>query len=121
MGPAALVTPNVDVVLATWNGAPYLEQQLKSLERQSLRPTRVLVHDDGSTDGTLSILDRWIQAHRSWIELLAPLDSRLGPTQAFSRLLLASQAAYIALCDQDDIWSVDRLKVGLSQLQAKEA
>ena len=121
MGPAALVTPNVDVVLATWNGAPYLEQQLKSLERQSLRPTRVLVHDDGSTDGTLSILDRWIQAHRGWIELLAPLDSRLGPTQAFSRLLLASQAAYIALCDQDDIWSVDRLKVGLSQLQAKEA
>ena len=92
MGPAALVTPNVDVVLATWNGAPYLEQQLKSLERQSLRPTRVLVHDDGSTDGTLSILDRWIQAHRDWIQLLAPLHKRLGPTQAFNRLLHASQA-----------------------------
>ena len=121
MGPAALVIPNVEVLLATWNGAPYLEQQLESLQRQSLKPTRVLMNDDGSTDGTLSILNRWIKAHRGWIKLLAPLHKRLGPTQAFNRLLLASQAPYIALCDQDDVWHIDRLKTGLQQLQATES
>lgn len=113
--------PELEVVLATWNGALFLEQQLRSLEQQTLRPSRVLVHDDGSSDATLAILQRWAQAHPGWLELLPPLPQRLGPAAAFNRLLLASRAPYVALCDQDDIWHPERLAAGLSQLRQVEA
>ena len=113
--------PELEVVLATWNGAAFLEQQLRSLEQQTLRPSRVLVHDDGSSDGTCAILQRWARAHPGWLELLPPLPQRLGPTAAFNRLLLASRAPYVALCDQDDLWHPERLAAGLAQLRQREA
>ena len=116
-----VVKPQLEVLLATWNGAFYLEQQLQSLEQQTLRPTRVLIHDDGSSDDTNSILKRWQQIHPTWIELLPPLQQRLGPSGAFNRLLLNSRAPYIALCDQDDIWDPERLEIGLRQLQRAES
>ena len=57
MGLGAVVTSAlIEVVLPTYNGAPYLEAQLASIDAQSLRPSRVLLRDDGSNDGT----QQWI-------------------------------------------------------------
>ena len=46
---------SLSVVVCTYNGAKYLQPQLESLLRQTLMPTEILIHDDGSTDGTLDI------------------------------------------------------------------
>lgn len=112
------IDSELEVVLATWNGEAFLGEQLQSLWEQSLRPARVLVHDDGSSDGTLAILQHWIALHPGWILLLPAVPCRLGPTAAFDRLLRASRAPYVALCDQDDVWFVSRLATGLCQLKA---
>lgn len=121
MGPAVVVTPQLEVVLATCNGERFLELQLQSLRDQQRRPERLLVLDDGSSDGTLSILERWQRLHPGWVQRLPAAPHRLGPTATFNRLLQASSAPYVALCDQDDIWHPNRLATGLSQLQAAEA
>lgn len=47
---------NLTVVMATYNGARYLEQQLASLEDQIVQPSRLIASDDGSGDDTRQIL-----------------------------------------------------------------
>jgi len=52
-------TPKVSVLLPVRNGGPWLEDSLASLARQTLRTFEVIAVDDGSTDGSESLLDRW--------------------------------------------------------------
>ena len=121
MGPAAVVrVRRLEVVLATHNGARYLEAQLWSLWQQDRRPDRLLVFDDCSTDGTEAILRRWTVTHPHWLHRLPPQPQRLGPTAAFNTLLMACRADWIALCDQDDLWFPHRLSKGMAVLEAEE-
>mgnify|MGYP003295532752 len=48
----------IDILLATYNGEAYIEEQVRSIVNQSFRDWRLLVHDDGSTDHTLEIVER---------------------------------------------------------------
>ena len=48
--------PKIDILMATYNGEQYLPVQLRSLQNQTYRNWRLLVHDDASTDATLSVL-----------------------------------------------------------------
>lgn len=65
---------NVDVLLATYNGAPFLETQLDSLLAQTHRNWRLIVRDDNSTDKTAEIIVSYRArnagvrsiVHRSW-------------------------------------------------------
>jgi len=43
----------VDIVMATYNGIPYIREQLQSILWQDYPQIRLLIHDDGSTDGTV--------------------------------------------------------------------
>ena len=53
MGLGAVVSSTtIEVVLPIYNGVSYLQAQLASIDAQSLRPTRVLLRDYGSRDGT---------------------------------------------------------------------
>ena len=98
----------VDVVLCTFNGERHLTAQLQSLEFQTRRPDRLLISDDGSTDETLSIVQRF--ADRLPIEVSVN-PTRLGASANFGRVLERSaQADVILLCDQDDIWFPEKIE-----------
>lgn len=111
---------DLEVVLATCNGALHLDAQLQSLWGQERRPNRLLVFDDGSSDETTTILERWCRAHPGWLQQLSPSPRKLGPRAAFAKLLQASRARYVALCDQDDVWRPERLSTGLALLRQEE-
>ena len=49
----------VSVALCTFDSAPYLDPQLRSIAAQTVPPTEVVVSDDGSRDDTLAIVERW--------------------------------------------------------------
>ena len=51
----------IDVLLATYNGARFLPEQLSSLGDQTYKDWRLVVRDDGSSDDTLAIIKRWAQ------------------------------------------------------------
>ena len=100
-----VVVKAYEVVMATCNGASYLDEQMASIMEQSLPPVRLLVADDGSTDDTLERLVQWQRRSSIPIELLpASQRERLGSCRNFERLLQASRAPYVMLADQDDIW-----------------
>lgn len=97
----------VDVLLATFNGERYLEEQLHSLDQQEDVNVRVWANDDGSDDGTLAILLKWQK-----LGLINNITKtqRIGSTRAFLKLLSEhSDSEYVAFCDQDDIWDPIKL------------
>lgn len=100
----------VCILLATFNGAAHLDEQLASLEQQDHPFIDILVSDDGSDDGTLRLLAAWRERWRK-----GRFEVRSGPCRGFAenfRSLLIEmpfECRYVAFCDQDDIWEADKL------------
>lgn len=106
--------PRVEILLATYNGARYLPEQLDSLVAQTHRPLSLVVRDDGSTDDTPAIVARY--AERLPLRVLP--GGHLGVRRAFFALLAAADPAaeYVAFCDQDDVWLPDKLARAVAAL-----
>ena len=110
----------IDVVLPTYNGAPYLEAQLASIHSQTLCPKRIFIRDDGSNDGTSSLISDLHRRYGAWLQVL-PSDGNLGCSANVNLLLEATSAPYVALADQDDIWLPQKLEQSLMLMQQLEA
>ena len=93
----------VDIVMATYNGAKYVEEQLRSFCHQTYADWRCIVHDDGSTDGTQDILRAWAQQDKR-IVFIEDGIQHLGPAKHFLHILQYSDAPWVMWSDQDDIW-----------------
>jgi glycosyltransferase involved in cell wall biosynthesis len=111
----------IDIVLATYNGAEFLDQQIDSLLAQTHGDLRIMVRDDGSSDATLAILHRFEQTSGGRLRVLRDSLGNLGPAGNFAALLRASDAPYIMFCDQDDVWDADKVAITLAAMRATEA
>lgn len=96
----------VVILLSTYNGEKYLDEQIQSLIEQENIKVKIFVRDDGSTDATVNILKKYAE-----LDILSfYIGSNLGSARSFMNLMIhAPQAEYYALCDQDDIWMKDKL------------
>jgi hypothetical protein len=112
----------IDILCATWNGAPHLVEFVESLQRQTHAAWRLWVRDDGSTDDTRAILTE-LGAADARIQLLPADGERLGAAGSFARLWerAAPAARYLAFADQDDLWLPHKLARSLARLQQEEA
>ena len=110
----------VDILMATYNGAAYIGEQIESLLRQTHRGWSLIVRDDGSQDDTVSIVRNYAEQHRGRIRLIQTASGALGPAGSFSVLLEASQANYVMFCDQDDVWLPTKVELSLATLQQQE-
>ena len=121
--PAFSSTPNdgltVAILLCTYNGEQFLQAQLDSIAKQSHPNWSLFVSDDGSSDGTLHLIERFSK-------VVGPDRVHLfsGPGQGFAKNFLSLlthpqiDAPYIAFADQDDIWLPDKLTRAVSVLQS---
>jgi glycosyltransferase involved in cell wall biosynthesis len=115
----------VDILLATYNGAAYLQAQLDSLAAQTYANFRLLVSDDGSTEATVEIIQEFAKRREAgqvvWVR--NPHPGR-GPACNFEVLMKASSAQgaarWVMFCDQDDVWlpcKIERLAQAMAQLE----
>ncbi|NCD69380.1 glycosyltransferase family 2 protein [Mucilaginibacter agri] len=105
----------ISVVMTTYNGAKYLEQQILSILNQTLKPVEIIVCDDRSTDGTVAILEKYQQQQRLKYFIN---EERLGYVRNFKKAVsLASPENYVALSDQDDEWLPEKLEKSAALLQ----
>lgn len=112
--------PEVEILLATYNGERFLQEQIDSLLSQTYRPVRVLARDDGSTDATVAILNRASQVHPEIFRQL-PTGTPTGNAKwNFLLLMKASSAPYVALSDQDDVWLPDKVSASMAAMAALE-
>lgn len=107
----------VIVLLSTYNGEKYLAEQINSLLKQEGVSVEIIVRDDGSTDSTCDMLNRWqSQGVIKWYS-----GGNAGAAGSFMELLYNSpDAEYYAFCDQDDIWFPDKLIRGISAIKEKK-
>ena len=96
-----ITQPLVTIVLCTYNGALYLEQQLNSITSQTYTNLEVIISDDASSDDTVRILKEF--EHRKGFKIYYQ-EENLGYIKNFAFALSKASGDFIALSDQDDIW-----------------
>ena len=96
------------VVLATYNGARYLEPLLWSLTQQSQPPCEIIITDDGSTDATISMVTEFAKQTDIPVQLLRN-NPALGFADNFLQGALHAKGDLIAFCDQDDVWAARKI------------
>ena len=108
-------SPLISVNLAVYNAAPYLAATLDSLLAQTLTDFECLMVDDGSTDGSRTILQHYVDRDprlRLWC------NPNQGVPKSRNQLLAASRGELIAVMDADDIALPQRFALQAAFLQS---
>jgi glycosyltransferase involved in cell wall biosynthesis len=108
--------PHVCILMACWNGARFLPEQLASLLEQTHSDWSLVVRDDGSTDSTPEIVAQFARAHPGHDIRLIRGPGGQGSAPNFLTLLADPDLpdGYIAFADQDDVWMPDKIERGLA-------
>lgn len=109
----------IDVLMSTYNGARFLEAQIDSILDQDYRDLRLLVRDDGSTDGTMDILRKYASDDPR-VVIVEDDCGNLRAFASFMKLVERSDALYFMYADQDDVWlpgRVSRLAIKIRELE----
>ena len=112
-----MTPPKTQILLATYNGERFLEEQLTSILSQTHTDWEIIARDDGSTDRTPDILAAFEEKHPDKIKIIKDTDGNLGYGHNFSRLMEHSTADIICFADQDDIWHEDKIERGIECLE----
>ena len=98
------MSPKSSVVVPTYNYGRFIEKAIESALAQTLRPSEVIVVDDGSTDDTEEVVRRFGDAVRYFRQ------ENAGVSAARNRGAAESTGEYIAFLDADDIWEPEKLE-----------
>ena len=94
----------ISLVLSSYNGSEYIDEQLDSLRLQDRTFDEVLICDDCSTDGTYDIIRSYIDHFKleKWSVAVNAVNN--GWKVNFHKLIMHATGDLIFLCDQDDVW-----------------
>jgi len=109
---------SVDIVIPLYNKQATIEQAVRSVQSQTVTDWRLIVVDDGSTDGSTDVVRR-LQGQDPRIELIQQPNS--GPGTARNTGIRAAAADYVAFLDADDLWYPEHLKTALEAITQNEA
>src|SRR5579883_1649777 len=107
------------ILMSTYQGERYLSAQLDSIIAQTHKQWTLLIRDDGSSDGTLSIIRRYMEQDGR-IQLMTDSRGNLKPAQSFSVLMekaLQREEPFICFSDQDDVWREEKLALQMAELK----
>ncbi|MBT1070840.1 glycosyltransferase family 2 protein [Pelotalea chapellei] len=96
--------PRVSVITPTFNCASFIERALQSVVDQTYSDLEIIVVDDGSTDETAALLERW----KGKVTYLS--QSNAGPSAARNLGISRSNGEFIAYLDADDMWCPGKLE-----------
>lgn len=108
-----MTQPLISCIVPVFNGERYLREAVDSIFQQTYQPLEVLVADDGSTDGTATLLASYgDQIHYLW-------QPNAGPAAARNSGMQAAQGEFIAFLDADDLWHPEKLSRQMKRLHAR--
>lgn len=108
-------TPQVSIVMCTYNGGRFIDEQVDSILGQDFTDFELIIVDDRSTDDTFPKLEGW--ASTSGRIRLYRNDTNLGYNANFSKALALAKAPVIGIADQDDIWMPGKIRLLYEALQ----
>ena len=106
---------NVQVLMSTYNGEKYLKEQIDSILSQENVEVSLLIRDDGSTDKTLSILEKIVKENTN---VSYYIGKNIGAAKSFIDLVNQSKEAdYYAFADQDDVWNSKKIISAIEKIE----
>jgi glycosyltransferase involved in cell wall biosynthesis len=106
--------PLISVVVATYNGARYIREQLDSIIHQTYPNIEIVITDDRSTDETMAILEEYANQYSN-IRVYQN-ETNLRYVKNFEKGMGLAKGDFIAPSDQDDIWELDKLQVLMNHI-----
>ncbi|MBN1974564.1 MAG: glycosyltransferase family 2 protein [Sedimentisphaerales bacterium] len=99
----------VNILLSTYNGMQFLDQQIQSLLSQSYPHIAITIRDDGSNDGTY---DKLLEYAKRYPNFEVFRGERMGVVRSYFNLLQEADphCDFYAFCDQDDVWLADKVR-----------
>jgi hypothetical protein len=108
------LAPRVSILLSNYNYAAYIEQSIQSVLDQTYQNFELIICDDGSTDDSLEIIERY--KHRdNRIRVISKQNG--GQASGFNAAYLASTGEILCLLDSDDLYSPLKLERVVAALQ----
>jgi glycosyltransferase involved in cell wall biosynthesis len=99
----------IGVVLATYNGERFIQEQLESIAAQSRPPDDMVVVDDNSSDSTVEAIRSFASSVCFPVRLRVN-EMNLGSTPSFAKAIEHCNSDILVTCDQDDIWHPEKLR-----------
>jgi glycosyltransferase involved in cell wall biosynthesis len=104
--------PRVSVITPTFNCANFIGAAIESVLTQTYGDLEMIVVDDGSTDGTAELMERWRGDVRYFSR------PKMGVSAARNFAISVAQGEFLAYLDADDIWLPYRLAAGIAVMDA---
>ena len=109
----------VSVIIIFLDGAPFIEEAIRSVVEQTFRQWELVLVDDGSSDGSSDIARRWAERDPRRVRYIDhPGHANLGMSASRNRGIAAARGCYIAFLDADDVWLPDKLDQQVAILEA---
>lgn len=105
--------PQVSVVIPAYNAAAFIERTLDSVRAQTFRSWEVIVVDDGSSDGTHEVVERYLTRHGMPGCCIRQENKKIAAARNTG--MRAACGTYIALLDHDDLWYPKKLEVIMAE------
>ena len=106
-------SPLISCIIPAYNGERYLREALDSIVGQTYRPLEIIVADDGSSDGTASVIAEYKHEVRYFFQ------SNAGTAAACNLGLSNARGEFIAFLAHDDLWHAEKLARQMRCLQAR--
>lgn len=100
----------IEILMAAYNGAPYIQEQIDSILCQTDINWHLKISDDGSTDGTDAIIDEYVRRYPNRVQRVYSGRRFGGAKEHFFWMTEQCDADCIAYCDDDDTWRTDKLE-----------
>lgn len=123
----------INIILATYNGEKYINEQIKSLFDSRYKNFRIFVFDDGSEDNTIALLKEWEKKYPDRLFINRNEENQGAGKNFLNALYMLqyekdrlnlpddfSEDAYYMFCDQDDVWKKDKIRRSFARIQAME-
>lgn len=99
-----MTEPLISCIVPVFNGELYLAEALDSILNQTYRRREIIVVDDGSTDQTASVMNRYSDQARLLYQ------DNAGPATARNNGLTQARGEFVAFLDADDLWHPEKLE-----------
>jgi teichuronic acid biosynthesis glycosyltransferase TuaG len=116
---AAAWTPGVSVIMPCHNGRDTLEESVRSLQAQTVGAWRLVIVDDGSTDGSSELIAR-LASEDQRIQVFTNASAS-GASAARNRALETARTRHVAFLDCDDVWLPRKLEVQMAAMAEHRA
>ncbi|MBC8999900.1 glycosyltransferase [Pseudomonas sp. N40(2020)] len=113
-----MIVPKISVVIPTYNVESYIAETLDSLINQPIALHEIILINDGSTDGTLALLEAGY-GDRPEVKVVTQVNQGVGAARRNGLALATGE--YVFFCDPDDVVSPEMFSTLVEQVQANPA